>query len=338
MKHLKIFVVSHTQIFFLICCVFLFANTTVCIDAKIVFCMDGDIYVMNDDGSKRRRLTRNTKSRDSLPRWSPDGKKIAFVRGMNKISQHTYELFVMNADGTDLQRLTHDKDIDIYPDWSPDGKRIAFTSGRSGRFEVHVVELATFAVTQLSGIEGEKGAGASDWSPDGTQIVYENLQNRGKDIYLMSANGENQRPFFSNPNPGLSMTFHPRWSSDGQRLVLKDCTWTDGIKCRLAVMRIGGEIQIIQDIYDKLGENLLIGSTRWIENDKALLFYMRLKDNPNAKNYDLYKYEFETGNLKRLTLTLGDEKYPDWIEGGLSVFPQGKLPTQWGEKKQDLSR
>ena len=103
-------------------------------------------------------------------------------------------------------------------------------------------------------------------------------------------------------------------------------------------MRIGGEIQVIQDIYDKLGENLLIGSTRWIENDKALLFYMKLKDNPNAKTYDLYRYEFETGDLKRLTLTLWDEKYPDWIEGGLSVSPQGKLPTQWGEKKRELSR
>ena len=345
MKHLKIFVLSHIRIFFLICCVFLFANTTFCIDAKIVFCMDGDIYVMNDDGSKRRRLTRNTKSYDIDPRWSPDGKRIAFARKSIKIDQDTYELYVMNADGTDLQRLTHDKVIDIYPDWSPDGNRIAFTSGRSGRFEVHVIELATLTVTQLTGIEGEKGAAASDWSPDGTQIVYEKLQNVGpgfyrKDIYLMSANGENQRHFFPDPNPRFSMQFHPRWSSDGQQVVFVNRMWKGEQRIRqLIVAQIGGETQEIKELDKKFGINKWqIAVADWMDNDRSLVFALRRMNNPAVKIYNLYKYDFETGNIKQLTRDMRDEKYPDWIGDQLSVSPKDKLPTQWGKKRQDLSR
>ena len=347
MNRSKITFLSHICLFFLACCLTLFTGATVYVDAKIAYCVDGDIYVRNDDGTYRRRLTKNTVSEDRYPNWSPDGKKIAFIRRMDKKkSQTSGELFIMNANGKHLQRLTHDNVGDAYPSWSPDGKKIVFRSRRSGRSEVHVIDLETLFVTQLTGIEGEPGATAPDWSPDGTQIVYEKFINRvgglsHKNIYVMSANGENQRPLLSDLKPDADTVIlptFPRWSADGQRLVFKDCTWTDGIKCRLAVMRIGGEVQVIQDIYDKLGENLQVGSARWIENDKALLFNMILKDNPNAKTYDLYKYEFETGNLKRLTLTLGNEKYPDWIEGPLSVSPQGKLPTQWGEKKQNLSQ
>ena len=357
MKRLKKTFLSHIRILFFICCLLLFTDATVCVDAKIVYCVDGDIYVRNDDGTNRRRLTKTTLSEDCHPTWSPDGTKIAFIRRMDKEkSQTSGELFIMTADGTNLQRLTYDDFGDGFPSWSPDGKRIVFQSRQDGQSELYVIDLETRAVMQLTGIErieGELSSVAPDWSPDGTQIVYEKFINNlvrrpgfvaglaHKNIYVMSADGENQRPLLPDPKPGADtviMRFFPRWSADGQRLVLKDCTWTDGIKCRLAVMRIGGEIQVIQDIYDKLGENLQVGAARWIENDKALLFDMRIKDNPNAINYDLYRYEFETGDLKKLTLTLWDEDYPDWIEGGLPVSLQGKLPTQWGEKKQDLSR
>jgi len=348
MKHLKIFFLSHIRIFFLTCFLLLFACATFSVEAKIVFVVDDDIYVMNDDGTYRRRLTRNTGSKDTHPRWSPDGKRIAFIRQMIKFAQHTDELFIMNADGTDLQRLTHDKVNDSYPSWSPDGKRIAFTSIRDREFQVCVIDLATHNVTQLTGVEGELGSGAADWSPDGTQIVYEKFQNSGpgfapKDIYLMSANGENQRPLFPDPQrgaKGINMKFHPRWSSDGQQIIFVDVTWQDNERLRgLTIARIDGGEQVITAIDKRFGEsNWQIAVAEWMDNDRAMVFALRKMVPPNARIYNLYKYEFKTRRIKQLTRDTRDEKYPDWIADQLPVSPKDKLPTQLGEKKQDLSQ
>lgn len=341
---------------FAFCFLFFFVATIV--EAKIVFCIDDDIYVMNDDGTGRRRLTKNTVSKDHYPRWSPDGKRIAFIRYMDKKSQASGELFIMNTNGKELQRLTDNNAREGCMSWSPDGKRIVFQSDRNrrGRPEVHVIDLETLAVTQLTGIEeieGEQGSVVPDWSPDGTQIVYEKFisnqkPNGGgfaagfshKNIYVMSADGEDQRPLFPDPKPGantVTMRFIPRWSSDGQRIVFTDCLDNGKQTCRLSYTRIGGVPHAIKDIYDRLGDHLLTAGAVWMDNDRAVLFGLKIWGKPKA-NYDLYRYEFRTRSLRRLTREPTDEDYPDWIEGPLSVSPHGKLPTQWGEKKQDLSQ
>ena len=70
----------------------------------------------------------------------------------------------------------------------------------------------------------------------------------------------------------------------------------------------------------------------WMENDRAIIFGLKLTDKPNP-NYDLYRYVFETRHLRRLTRDARNEKFPDWIEGSLSVSPHGKLPTRVGRYK-----
>jgi Tol biopolymer transport system component len=67
------------------------------------------------------------------PMYSPDGLKIAFI------STHDGdpEIFVMNANGTGLRKLTDNTAVDAAPSWSPDGGKILFTSDRSGAFELY---------------------------------------------------------------------------------------------------------------------------------------------------------------------------------------------------------
>ncbi len=351
MKRLNPFVRSHIQVIviFFICYLFLLGSSIV--DAKIVFCIEGDIYVMEDDGTKRRRLTKNTVSKDFYPRWSPDGKRIAFIRDMDRnMDQTSSELFIMNADGTNVQRLTDNNVSDGYPSWSPDGKRIAFSSGRSGGWEVHVINLATLHVTQLTEGEGAQGSGVPDWSPDGTQIVYEKFLPApaggvgfgflDKNIYVMSANGEDQRPLLPDPDPDgpFVMRFFPRWSADGQRIVFDDRAWLDNGKQRgrLTIVPLGGRLGQVKGIYDKLGDNLLVGYACWMRNDKSLLLDIKLLDEPKP-NYDLYRYDLNTQTLKRLTRGEENEDYADWIEGALSVTPQGKKKVTWGTLKQQGS-
>lgn len=81
------------------------------------------MYVMNADGSNLREITPRKcpagEPHDPSPDWSPDGRRIAYVRD--------HDVWVMNADGRSPVRLSHTTKMEVGPDWSPDGRRIAFS-------------------------------------------------------------------------------------------------------------------------------------------------------------------------------------------------------------------
>ena len=317
-------------------------------DAKIVFSIDGDLYVMNDNGSGRRKLTDNTTPKLVHLRWLPDGSQIAFKRYMEKDKPKSAELFIINADGDpDPQRLTHNKVSESYPSWASDGAHIAFQSSESGSREVYVMHVATRAMKQLTFAAANEpdGSTAPDFSPDGSQITFERFFRvrdpvgagfLGKRIYVMDADGQHQRPL--QPLRKIDdtvMQFEPRFSADGQRILFDDCKWLGNrTKCRLSFARIGGVAHVIEDLYNRFGDNFLISSAGWMQNDRAILFALKRLDKPDP-NYDIYRYAFDTRKLRQLTDDPVDEKYPDWTEGALSVSPIGKMTTRWVEIKID---
>jgi Tol biopolymer transport system component/DNA-binding winged helix-turn-helix (wHTH) protein len=70
---------------------------------------------------------------DIQPAFSPDGRRIAFASN----ADGNYEIYLMNADGSGLLRVTRDAGNDASPSWSPDGKRIIFSSDRNGKFAIY---------------------------------------------------------------------------------------------------------------------------------------------------------------------------------------------------------
>jgi Tol biopolymer transport system component len=111
----------------------------------------GDIFVMNADGSGETNLTRSPTANDYAPAWSPDGTKIAFIRGG--------DVYVINTDGTGLTRLTP-KSADISapadaPMFSPDGTETAFvnrryTPGHPHEVYVYVANTDGTGLTRLT--------------------------------------------------------------------------------------------------------------------------------------------------------------------------------------------
>ena len=104
--------------------------------------------------------------------WSPDGLKLAFASEVGG----NVDIYTMNANGTDLKRITLSPARDESPTWSPDGTRILFISNRDGinLWDIYVHDLTSGAETRLTTASGRYLG--SVWSPDSRKIAY--VQNR----------------------------------------------------------------------------------------------------------------------------------------------------------------
>ena len=170
-----------------------------------------EIYVMDADGGNQQNLT-NDRNDDRSPSWSPDGKRIVFSseRDGHFIGDFeiTYEIYVMDADGGNQQRLTENRKNDWSPSWSPDGKRIAFASDRKGDFE----NLEIYVMDADGGNQQKLTNNRFDdlrpsWSPDGKRIAFYSLRDGNAEIYVMDDDGGNPQNLTNHPHADVS----PEW-------------------------------------------------------------------------------------------------------------------------------
>ena len=107
-----------------------------CMEKNYIVSVPLDIWVMGSDGSNKVRLTRNGAT-NWAPSWHPDGRRIIFSSNMDdwhediKKFGHNFELYMINIDGTGLERVTFNNTFDSFPMFSPDGRKLAFGSNRN---------------------------------------------------------------------------------------------------------------------------------------------------------------------------------------------------------------
>jgi Tol biopolymer transport system component len=124
------------------------------------------------------------------------------------------EIYVVNVDGTGLQRLTNHPGLDVDPAWSPDGKRIAFASDRAGSSDIYVMDADGSNVVRRT--QGAQVNAYPAWSPDGKKIAFSSLRGGQYAIYVMSVDGDWADPTLVGFDRGWNS--HPAWSPDGQRI------------------------------------------------------------------------------------------------------------------------
>ena len=203
---------------------------------KIAFINFGGIFVMNADGTNPVQLTFDKDVGDpcSGPAWSPDGTKIAFASedfALDPAGEYDYscEIYVMNADGTNLVKLTqsfYNENGNYFyntdPAWSPGGSQIAFASNRGAgddfqiRYssQIFVMNADGTNPVQLADYDGRLGeVGSPAWSPDGTKIAFNLISESSSQIFVMNADGTNRVQLTD--YVGLTS---PAWSPDGTKI------------------------------------------------------------------------------------------------------------------------
>jgi Tol biopolymer transport system component len=287
-----------------------------------------NVFVMDPDGANVTRVSDDNAHMSSLD-WSPDGTRLAFVRGR--------DIWVMNADGSGLTVLTsNERGQDDFPDWSPDGTRIAFT--RSEQFycdspgcrepseemmpHIYVMNADGSEIRQLTtGLWYEHDP---TWSPDGTLIAFmrskadiEGLNPPGFSpgaptppvVYVVAPDGGGRIGTEASELTRMDPSAQGlEWSPDGKRFLF---TARGGIY----TMDMDGTPQVIP-IRGQGPDGLIMWGPIWSPDGSKIAFAAS-----RGTDDDIYTVNADGSGLTQLTNTPDEDAMPAW-----QPIPQG-APT-----------
>jgi Tol biopolymer transport system component len=282
------------------------------------------LYVMNPDGTGIGRLS--SEAIDTDPAWSPDGSRIAFVRGF---SDERAGIYVMKADGTEVRRITDAGSLvdgsDVGPAWSSDGSRIAFARegrAREGREEGAETGNADIYAVSPDGTDLVRLTDdpvmeyEPSWSPDGSRIAFVgfDLAAGGEPpspvrLYVMNADGTGVREV------GPEQVEGPAWSPDGSEIAYVD-TESGSI---MAVRPDGSGLRQILDVAALVGGVHLVYDVAWSPDGTKLAFMA----GPDARDTHIHVVNRDGTGLAQLT----DDAAPDVSPAWQPVPQEGETPT-----------
>jgi Tol biopolymer transport system component len=262
-------------------------------DDSSVGCTSGgvcksEIYVMNADGTNQTR-TNNPVFQDFD--WSPDSTRIVFES--YSMIRFPVNISVMNADGSNVQRLTNFPGFDLSPKWSPDGTKIAFVRTEDffeGAYNISVMNADGTNQTRFSDHFGY----GPRWSPDGTKIVFVKRFESSDEIYVMNTDGSNGQRLTNN----TAYDSTPEWSPDGAKITFIRCGGSNGFGCSsttsyIWVVNADGSNQT------RLTDSPVGNFSSIFSPDSAKIAFISFRDNGS----DIYVMNADGSNPVRLTNT-----------------------------------
>jgi TolB protein len=247
------------------------------------------LIVADSDGYNPQVVAR---SRESLltPRWSPDGKKIAYV----SFESGNSNIYIQDITTGARQLVeSHPRGINGAPAWSPDGTKLAVALSYVGNLEIFVLDLATHQETRLThnlAIDTEAA-----WAPDGQSIYFTSDRSGRPQIYQMPATGGTpQRITFQGQN-----NLEANVSYDGKQLAMVQ---GNGNVYRIAIMdrSLGDQVRF-------LSPGPLDESPSFAPNASMLLYA-----STEGRHGVLYAVSADGLVRQRLVLSDGDVREPAW--------------------------
>ena len=250
------------------------------------------LHTVNPDGSDLQDVAGRS---GYLAGWSPDGQQMVYVAGGRS---NKNDLFVADADGSNMRRLTNTVQEEGIPAWSPDGASIAVSINLDGDAEIYLLDIVSGEViaqlTDNEDIDDYMGA----WSPDGKQIAY--VTNMGSpestEIHLMDADGENKQALTVNE----VLDFYPAWSPSGKQIAF------------VSERNGNGEIYLMDR--DGLNVHRLTNDPNWDSRpawspDGTVIAFHSQKN----ENISINLVDIETGEVWQL---VEDGVHPAWSSAG----------------------
>lgn len=248
---------------------------------------NSDIWMVSASGGTPIKLTNGPK-RDDSPRWSPDGKQVAFISDREGTSQ----IYLISPFGGEATKLTSVQTGIISFAWSPDGKQIAYNvpegptpdeakkakerddtqvvSAKPKSVNLYVIDVASGKERQLT--HGEFVVDDLAWSPNGKEIAMTTQADPAAEygfqtnISVVSVEDGKIRSLVDRPGADRS----PRWSPDGSQIAFESMDGHDSFIGQVFICLIpagGGQSRNLSKSFD--GD---ISSFSWAADGKSLFF------------------------------------------------------------------
>ena len=202
---------------------------------ELAFARGQTIHSVHADGTGLRTITRG-----HSPAWSPDGRRLAFVRERGRNA----DVYVADSAGRNVRRLTSAPSLEYSPSWSPDGRRIAFASNRDGRFRIYVIRADGRGARRISPRGAAGDSHSPSWSQDGRLIAFSSSHAtpENPEIYVVRPDGSGLKRL-TRTRGGVEVLGDdgwPCWSPDGTRIVFSSNRAGNG---EIWIMRADGSGQ-----------------------------------------------------------------------------------------------